>query len=78
MASTIEKITQDLAELSRHERQALMRVLLDLDQPPQGDEIECAWDLEIRARVKAVEQGLVSGIPHDEIKQEMKGRFRVR
>jgi len=75
MATPIEKITQEITELSRRERLALMRVLLDLDQPSKGDEIENAWDQEIRARVKAVDEGRVSGIPYDQIKQELNSRF---
>ncbi len=78
MATPIEKITQEVVELSRHERQALMRILLDLDRPTNGEEIERAWDEEIRARVKAVDEGRTSGIPYDQIKQEMSSRFRAR
>ena len=78
MATPIEKITQEVVELSRHERQALMRILLDLDRPTNGEEIERAWDQEIRARVKAVDEGRTSGIPYDQIKQEMSSRFRAR
>jgi putative addiction module component (TIGR02574 family) len=78
MATPVEKITQEVVELSRHERLILMRLLLDLDQPPKGEEIEKAWDQEIRARVKAVDEGRVTGIPYDQIKQEMTSRFRTR
>jgi putative addiction module component (TIGR02574 family) len=78
MATPMEKITQEVVELSRRERLTLMRLLLDLDQPAKGDEIEKAWDQEIRARVKAVDEGRVSGIPYDQIQQEMTGRFRAR
>jgi putative addiction module component (TIGR02574 family) len=78
MATPIEKITQEVVELSRHERLTLMRLLLDLDQPSKGAEIEKAWDQEIRARVKAVDEGRVSGIPYEEIKQELSNRFRAR
>jgi putative addiction module component (TIGR02574 family) len=78
MATPIEKITQEVVELSRRERLTLMRLLLDLDQPSQGDEIEKAWDQEIRARVRAVDEGRVSGIPYDQIQQEMTSRFRAR
>jgi hypothetical protein len=42
MATPMEKITQDVVELSRRERLTLMRLL------------------EIRARVKAVDEGRVS------------------
>jgi putative addiction module component (TIGR02574 family) len=78
MATPIEKITQEVVELSRHERLALMRILLDLDQPPKGDEIEKAWDQEIRARVKAVDEGRATGVPYEQIKQEISGRFGSR
>jgi putative addiction module component (TIGR02574 family) len=78
MATPIEKITQEVVELSRRERLTLVRLLLDLDQPPKGEEIEKAWDQEIRARVKAVDEGRVSGIPYDQIQQELNGRFGSR
>jgi putative addiction module component (TIGR02574 family) len=78
MATPIEKITQEVVELSRSERLTLVRLLLDLDQPSKGDEIEKAWDQEIRARVKAVDEGRASGIRYDEIKQELSSRFRAR
>ena len=63
MATPIEKITQEVVELTRRERLTLMRLLLDLDQPTKGDEIEKTSDQEIRARVKAVDDGRVSDIP---------------
>ena len=75
MATPIEKITQEVVELSRRERLTLMRLLLDLDQPSKSDEIDKAWDQEIRARVKAVDEGRASGIRYDEIKKEMTSRF---
>jgi putative addiction module component (TIGR02574 family) len=78
MATPIEKITQEVVELSPHERLTLMRLLLELDQPSKGEDIEKAWDQEIRARVKAVDEGRVSGVPYDQIKQEMTSRFRAR
>lgn len=78
MATPIEKITQEVVELSRPERLTLLRLLLDLDQPSKGAEIDRAWDQEINARVKAVDEGRTLGIPHGEIKQEMNDRFGSR
>jgi putative addiction module component (TIGR02574 family) len=75
MATSIEKITREVVELSPRERRTLMRLLLELDQPSKGDEIEKAWDQEIRARVNAVDDGRVSGIPYEQIKQEIGSRF---
>ena len=52
-----------------------MRLMLDLDQPAKGEEIEKAWDQEIRARVKVGDEGRAKGIRYDEIKEEMTSRF---
>ncbi len=78
MAVGIEEITKEIVELPRHQRLAIIRLLLDLDRPGTSDEIERAWDEEIRARVKAVDEGRAVGIAYEEIKKEMAGRFPSR
>ena len=78
MATSIEEITKEVVDLPRHQRLALIRLLLDLDRPGSGDEIDAAWDEEIRARVKAVDEGRVAGIPYEQIKKEMAERFSRR
>jgi putative addiction module component (TIGR02574 family) len=78
MTARIEEITKEVVELPRHQRLALVRLLLDLDQPGSSTDIESAWDEEIRARVKAVDEGRALGVPYDQIKKEMTDRFRSR
>lgn len=78
MAASIEEITKEVVDLPRHQRLALVRLLLDLDQPGTSDEIKSVWDEEIRARVKAVDEGRAVGIPYEQIKKEMAGRFPPR
>jgi putative addiction module component (TIGR02574 family) len=78
MAISLEEITKEVVELPRHQRLALVRLLLDLDQSGATDDIERAWDEEIRARVKAVDEGRANGIPYEEIKNELAGRFGPR
>ena len=56
MATTVEKIAQEAAELTKQERLTLVRLLLDFDQPDNSAEIANAWESEIRARVAAVDQ----------------------
>jgi putative addiction module component (TIGR02574 family) len=75
MATIIEEITKKVLDLPRHLRLALVRLLLDLVHPGTGGEIDAAWDEEIRARVKAVDEGRVAGVPYDQIKKEMAERF---
>ena len=78
MATNIEEITKEIVELPRHQRLALVRLLLDLDQPGTTGEIDSAWDEEIRARVKAIDEGGAVGIPYEQIKKEMVERFARR
>jgi putative addiction module component (TIGR02574 family) len=78
MAISLEEITKEVVELPRRQRLALVRLLLDLDQPATTDDIEQVWDEEIRARVKAVDEGRANGIPYEEIKNDMAGRFPPR
>lgn len=78
MAARIEEITKEVVELPRHQRLALIRLLLDLDQPGSTSNVDNAWDEEIRARVKAVDEGRAVGISYEQIKKEMTGRFPPR
>nr|WP_298722199.1 addiction module protein [uncultured Steroidobacter sp.] len=78
MAARIEEITKEVVELPRHQRLALVRLLLDLDQPGSSNDVDNAWDEEIRARVKAVDEGRAVGIPYEQIKKEMADRFPRR
>jgi putative addiction module component (TIGR02574 family) len=78
MAASIEEIAKGVVELPRHQRMAIVRLLLDLDRPGTGEEIEQAWDEEIRARVKAIDEGRATGIPYEQIKKEMSERFPSR
>lgn len=78
MAARIEEITKEVVELPRHQRLALIRLLLDLDQPSSSTDVDNAWDEEIRARVKAVDEGRAVGIPYEQIKKEMADRFPPR
>jgi len=79
MAASIEEITKEIVGLPRHQRLALVKLLLDLDRshadPGADPGIEGAWDEEIRARVKAVDEGRAVGIPYEQIREEMARRF---
>ena len=78
MVARIEDITKEIVELPRHQRLTLVRLLLDLDQPGMGTDIDASWDEEIRARVKAVDEGRAVGIPYEQVRKEMADRFPSR
>jgi putative addiction module component (TIGR02574 family) len=78
MAASIEQLATDLAQLPREDRLALVRMLLDADRPSNVADIDKAWDDEIRARVVAVNEGHAVGVPYQDIKKELRERFRTK
>lgn len=78
MEPDIEDLVRRIVDLPRHQRLMLMRLLVDLDQSASDREIDKAWDEEIRARVRAVDEGRVTGISYEDIKREMSARTPPR
>jgi transketolase len=78
MPTTIEKIAHEAASMTREERLTLVRLLLDIDQLQSNEAVTTAWDQDIRARIKAVDDGRAAGISYASIKKEMSGRFAAR
>jgi putative addiction module component (TIGR02574 family) len=71
----IEELTKEVVNLPKEQRLALVRVLLELESTGTVAEAEQSWDDEIRARIKAVEEGRVTGIAYDDLRKEMNGRY---
>lgn len=60
--------------LPKEQRLALVRVLLNLESAGNVAEVEQSWDDEIRARIKAVDEGRVTGLAYDDLRKEMNSR----
>jgi putative addiction module component (TIGR02574 family) len=71
----IEELTREAVSLPKEQRLALARALLDLEPAGNVAEVEQSWDEEIRARIKAVEEGRVVGIAYDDLRREMDSRY---
>ena len=69
MSMPLEDVAREAIELPRHQRLSLARLLIDLDDPGSDADVdvEAAWDVEIQARVRAVQEGRVEGIPYEEV-----------
>lgn len=65
MSMPLEDVTREAIALPRHQRLALARLLIDLDDP--GSDAEAAWEAEIQARVRAVKEGRVEGTPYEQV-----------
>ena len=68
MSVALEEITEKARALSRQERLTLAnRLLSDDDEDSDAPEIEAAWEEEILARIKAIDDGTAIGIPSEEV-----------
>ena len=76
MSMALEEVTREAVQLPRHQRRALARILMELDDPGTDADVEGAWDTEIQARVRAVEEGRVQGIPYEQVLTRIDQRLR--
>lgn len=67
MSTALEKVTRDAVDLPRHQRLALARFLIEMDDPGADENVQQAWDAEISERVRAVQEGRTEGIPYEQV-----------
>lgn len=70
----VEELIREAAALPREQRWSLVRSLLELDQPAAVGEASETWDAEIRARIKAVDEGRAESVSFEELRREMNER----
>ena len=67
MSTALEKVTREAIDLPRHQRLALARFLIEMDDPAADEDVAEAWDAEISERVRAVQEGRTDGIPYEQV-----------
>jgi putative addiction module component (TIGR02574 family) len=75
MPKALDQITHDAIELPRHERLTLARILLDLDAHGADENVDAAWDAEIRPRLTAYDEGRVQAETCEAVRAQMQQRF---
>ena len=74
MSAALEEIAAKALRLSRQERLALANRLLSDDKDNDNSEIEAAWEDEILARIRAIDDGTAVGIPYEEVIRAARNR----
>jgi putative addiction module component (TIGR02574 family) len=67
MSTALEAIAKQAVDLPRHQRLALARFLLEMDNSAADEDIQQTWDAEISERVRAVQEGRTDGIPYEQV-----------
>jgi len=76
MPHTSEDVVKIAMDLSPEDRLVLAEILLQSTEATEEAEVSAAWDVEIRERIRAIEEGRVIGIPHEEVMREMEARLK--
>jgi len=73
--SKIEKIEQEISQLSAQERALLAEYLLQSLDEEEDPDAEQAWIEEAERRYKAYKEGKVRGIPADQVFEDIRSEF---
>ena len=69
MPSSMEQVTKDALGLSSRQRLMLAELLLESNETEIQSEADAAWDVEIQERIRAIDEGRVAGVPHEDVMQ---------
>ena len=74
--SKVDEILKEAAELPVEEKLVLAHRLLISSEPAISDEIERAWDLEIRDRIGRYDTGVSSSRPASDVFNDIRRRLQ--
>jgi putative addiction module component (TIGR02574 family) len=70
MPQAFEEILKGAMDLPRRQRLALAGFLLESFDEEEDSDVQAAWDDEIRARIRAIDEGRAVGVPLDEVMRQ--------
>ena len=79
---SIEQLTAQALDLPIEERSALAKTLLESLDPLHEDflegeteeEVERAWEIEIKRRIEEIDNGTVTCLPWEEVKERIEAK----
>ena len=75
MPTTLEQVTKDAMDLPPRQKLALAEFLLESADTAADPEAEAAWDFEIRDRIRAIDEGRVTGIAYEDVMRAAEQRL---
>jgi putative addiction module component (TIGR02574 family) len=75
MPKALEEITKDVMDLPVRSRLALAEFLIESADEAADPEADAAWDIEIRDRIRAIDDGRVTGIAFADVMQAAERRL---
>ena len=75
MATVLEQVTKEAMDLPPRQRLALAEFLLESAEAAADPEAGAAWDSEIRDRIRAIDEGRVTGVAYADVMRAAEARL---
>jgi hypothetical protein len=75
MSKAFEEIVQEATQLSREQRLELASLLLELNESSADAEVRAAWEQEILARIRAIDDNQVEGVSFEAVMRDAEDRL---
>jgi hypothetical protein len=75
MSKVFDEIVREASQLSREQRFHLAGLLLELDEDSRETSTSAEWEQEILARIRAVDEGEVTGISLEKVMHDAEERL---
>ena len=73
---SVEEIVSQALLLPKDQRFSLAHRILSSVEPEIKSEVEAAWDMEIRERIKRYDAGLAVGVPGPKVFRELDKKLK--
>jgi putative addiction module component len=75
MSKAFEQIAREARQLSHEQRLKLAGLLLELNEDSPNAEVSAAWEQEILARIRAVDENEVEGVSFEVVMRDAEDRL---
>ncbi len=75
MPTALEQVTKEAMDLPPRQKLALAEFLLESADAAADPEAEAAWDSEIRDRIRAIDEGRVTGVAYEDVMRAAESRL---
>ena len=75
MLTALEQVTKEAMDLPPRQKLALAEFLIESAEDAADPEAETAWDSEIGDRIRAIDEGRITGVAYEDVRRAAESRL---
>ena len=75
MLTALEQVTKEAMDLPPRQKLALAEFLIESAEAAADPEAEAAWDSEIGERIRAIDEGRITGVAYEDVRRAAENRL---